>query len=397
MSEVNHAERAHSELGASSASRWLACPSSVHLSEGIEEKSSSHASEGTCAHEVCDMALTQGVEASKFIGNEYEGHIVTKEMADHCQLYVDYVNNAGEGKEVSIEERINLHFIDPRMFGSNDAVIYEPHGTLEVIDFKYGKGIEVSPVNNKQLMYYALGAAHGGDYYDVKMTIIQPRVENPIKSHTVPMSVIEDYATELKQGVERVDSGIDCFEIGEHCRFCKAKPICPAKKRQAQELARVDFADHITVKESSLPQASTLDPGEIAKILKHGKAIKEWIDSISLYALSELEAGKKIEGYKLVEGKSNRVLMNPVEFENSFGAIYGDDLYVPRKLKGTGALEKLIGKQNVAPFFRKPPAENVMAPESDKRKAVETAFNQDFSNFIEEKPTQEIDYSTMEF
>tara|TARA_R110000744_G_scaffold371682_1_gene482842 strand:+ start:2279 stop:3472 length:1194 start_codon:yes stop_codon:yes gene_type:complete len=393
--EVNHTDRAHSNLGASSASRWLACPSSVNLSEGIEDQSSSFATLGTCAHEVCDMALTQGKDASHFIGNTYEGHVVTKEMADHCQLYVDYVTKQAEGKELSVEERVNLHFIDPRMFGSNDAIIYEPHGTLEVIDFKYGAGIEVLPENNKQLMYYALGASHGGEYTHVKMTIVQPRIDNPIKSWTVPFKVIADYAEELRRGVERVDSGVDLYEVGEHCRFCKAKAVCPQNKRNAQELARVDFADHITVKEESFPIPSTLSNAELSKVLEHAKNIKDWLKAVEVHALNELELGREIEGYKLVAGRSIRKLTNPVEFETEFGAIYGDDIYTPKKLKGTGELEKLIGKKEVAPFFTKPPASNTFAPIADKRKEVIPQVKEEFAEYINQPEI--VDFKTMEF
>jgi len=403
MSEVAHSERAHSPLGASSAERWLNCPSSVKLSETCENKSSVFADEGTGAHELAEKALVEGKPCRDYVGQELpvgEGrtYLVDAEMADYTQLYVDYINTASNGKELSIEERVSLRFVDERMFGSNDAIIYEPHGTLEVVDLKYGKGLEVFPEYNKQLMYYALGAAYGGEYYDVKMTIAQPRVNNPIKSWTVPMSVIEEYENELKEGVERVDSGVDLFKIGDHCRFCSAKAICPEQKRNAQELARVDFADHLTVTEKSLPSAATLSNEEISKVLKYGKQIKDWIGAVEKHAFNELEKGRKVEGYKLVEGKSTRKLVNPVEFENSFGMIYGDDLYEPKKLKGLGKLEKLIGKNEIKPFLFKPPAANSMAPESDKRPAVETKFNQDFGNFIEEKPTQStVDYSTMEF
>ena len=396
METVNHKERAHSELGASSASRWLACPSSVSLSEGIEEKESNFASEGTCAHEVADITLSTGGHTEDLIGNVYEGHTVTKEMSDYVDTYVQYVREAGKGKEMSIEERIDLSFIDPRMFGSNDAIIYEPYGTLEIIDLKYGMGIEVSPENNKQLMYYALGAAQGGEYSHVKMTIVQPRVSNPIKSWTVPYSVIEAYAEELKQGVEKVDSGEDYFSIGDHCRFCKAKAICPATKAKTQELARLDFADHMPVKKESFPNPSDLSNIEISRVLEHSKAIQEWLKSVSVYALNQLEVGRKIDGYKLVAGRSVRVLTNPKEFEAEFGAIYGDAIYAPKKLIGIGDLEKLVGKKGAAPFLSKPEASNTIAPVSDKRKEVLPRIKEDFKEFINQ-PEAEDSFLTMEF
>jgi hypothetical protein len=395
MEVIDHSARAHSSLGASSASRWLACPSSVALSEGIVEKESNFAAEGTCAHEVADLALNNDKNAVDYIGDEYEGHVVTKEMADYVQTYIDYVREAGKGKTVSIEERVSLAFLDERMFGSNDAIVYEPFGTLEVIDLKYGKGVEVLPENNKQLMYYALGAAHGGEYANVKMTIVQPRVDNPIKSWTVPYSVIADYAEELRMGVERVDSGAELFASGEHCRFCKAKAICPQQKKQAQELALVDFNAHIVTTDDSLPSPSNLSATEIKNILDHAKLIKDWLSSVEVHALNELEAGREVEGYKLVAGRSVRKLVNPEEFEKQFGAIYGEAIYQPKKLIGVGQLEKLVGKENAKPFLIKPPANNSIAKATDKRREVLPKVNEEFKEFIKPEGVQSFD--TMEF
>lgn len=394
MEVVNHQDRAHSNLGASSASRWLACPSSVALSEGIVEKESNFASEGTCAHEIADLALSNDKNAEDYIGEEYEGHIVTKEMADYVQTYIDYVREAGKDREVSIEERVSLAFIDDRMFGSNDAIIYEPFGQLEVIDLKYGKGVEVLPENNKQLMYYALGASHGGEYSSVKMTIIQPRVDNPIKSWTVPFQVIADYAEELREGVERVDSGEDIFATGDHCRFCKAKAICPQQKKQAQEVARMDFSEVVPTGPASLPAPESLSDTELKNVLDHAKLIKDWLSSVEVHALAELESGKKVEGYKLVAGRSVRKLDDVQGFIDTFEPIYGDAIYQPRKVIGVGALEKLVGKKEANDFLVKPPANNTIAKESDKRKEVQPKHMEDFKEFIN---NEEDDFSSMEF
>ena len=53
---------------------------------------------------------------------------------------------------------------------------------MEVIDFKYGKGVRVSAEHNPQMMIYALGAydRFSFDYRieRVRMTIVQPRIDN---------------------------------------------------------------------------------------------------------------------------------------------------------------------------------------------------------------------------
>lgn len=48
---------AHARLSPSSAERWMTCPGSVKLAEGIEDKGSSYAAEGTAAHELAEHIL----------------------------------------------------------------------------------------------------------------------------------------------------------------------------------------------------------------------------------------------------------------------------------------------------------------------------------------------------
>lgn len=389
--EVNHKDRAHSELGASSSKRWMSCPSSVALSRDIPDKTSAFASEGTCAHEVCDIALNEGKDAREYIGNVYEGVTVTEEMAEHVQLYLDYVRNAAEGKELSVEERIDLSFVDPRMFGSNDAAIYEPYGTLEIIDFKYGKGVEVFPEENPQLMYYALGAAHGGEYMEVKMTIIQPRVDNPIKSWTVPYERIEQFQQELVEAVERVDSGIESFELGDHCKFCKAKAICPAQKNKAMEVAKMDFAEAVPTGPASLPEPNKLSDQELKNVLDHAKLITDWITSVEGYALGQLEAGKKIDGYKLVKGRSYRKIADEQKFIEDTHLFYGDKIFKPRQLETIGKLTKLVGKEELEKHITYTEPKKTIAPESDKREAITPTIVEDFGKYINTS------YDDMEF
>ena len=47
MSEIQHTNRAHARLNASSSHRWMMCPPSVKLSEQFEDKPSTYAEEGT--------------------------------------------------------------------------------------------------------------------------------------------------------------------------------------------------------------------------------------------------------------------------------------------------------------------------------------------------------------
>jgi hypothetical protein len=346
-----------------------------------EESNSPWAAEGTCAHELAEAALIQEKDCKEFIGQTFEGHEVDEEMAEYVQIYVDYAKEAarGEFKEVSIEERFDLSFIRPGMFGSNDLCVSEFMGTLEVIDLKYGKGVEVQAKDNKQLMYYALGAAHGQDFEQVKLTIIQPRVANPIKSWTISMDRLEQFADELARAYDATLEDNAPLQTGSHCRFCRAKAICSAKREQVAEVAKVDFQAAEPIRETSLPEVGGMDTETIAKVLKHSKEIKSWLDSVEAYAFNKAESGIKIPGKKLVKKRAIRKVANPKEVIRDFSKQYGEELYGEKKLLTVGKLEKLIGKSELKDYLIAPDNGNTLVDESDKRPEVQPGLLTDFS------------------
>lgn len=387
-----HSERAHSVHGASSAERWMACPASVKLIEKAPpQKSSPYAAEGTCAHELAEVALLQDKPCTDFIGEKFEGWEVTEEMADYVQIYVDYVRKASEGehKEAVIEEKFDLSHIREGMFGSNDACIMEFMGTLEVIDLKYGKGIPVSPEENKQLMYYALGAAYGSDFKEIKLTIIQPRVEDPIKSWTTTIDRLLRFEKELGDAVDATLQPQAKAKTGPHCRFCAAKAICTAKREEAQALARVDFEKATPIGNGALPAPKDMDEQTLNRILTHSKDVKEWLDSVAAYAQHRLENGHYVKGYKLVRGRSNRKVESEVELHMA----YGDDIYT-KKLKTLAELKKIAGK-DLDQFLYKPEGKLTMAPEHDKRPEVEV--NSAINDFNESPIDKGDNFDNFEF
>ena len=82
---------------------------------------------------------------------------------------------------IMVEHRLDYSEYVPEGFGTGDLVIVAD-GVIEVIDFKSGRGVRVDAHRNSQLMLYALGALLEFDpLYDihhVRMTIVQPRLNN---------------------------------------------------------------------------------------------------------------------------------------------------------------------------------------------------------------------------
>lgn len=135
---------AHAELSPSSAVRWMTCPGSVALCQGVTEAPSPYADEGTDAHELAAICLTTNTNAADHLGRVMElGHKVDADMARHVQTYLDYVREvvAGTGGVLLVEQRLPISGItgEADAHGTSDAVILTDDEVI-VIDLKYGMG-----------------------------------------------------------------------------------------------------------------------------------------------------------------------------------------------------------------------------------------------------------------
>jgi len=82
---------AHARLSPSSAERWMTCPGSVKLAEGIEDTGSSYAAEGTAAHEMAERIL-KGAHGESLIGLKAENGVeFTEDMLTHVLNYTDMI------------------------------------------------------------------------------------------------------------------------------------------------------------------------------------------------------------------------------------------------------------------------------------------------------------------
>lgn len=389
MTEINHADRAHAVLSASGASRWMACTPSAALEKNIPDQTSEFAMEGTAAHELSEIYLqyeigeiVKGTRTRRI--NKFREHstFYSQEMVDYVEKYVDIVvEKINEAKARSadavilLEQRLDFSEWVPKGFGTGDVVIISD-GVLEVVDLKYGKGVEVSAVDNPQLRLYGLGAYNQYEMlYDIEkvsMTIVQPRLDN-VSTETLLASDLVAWAeNEVKPKALMAWEGEGEFAPGEHCRFCKIRSTCRARADENLELAKYEFADPIEL-------SAELGLDEIGKILLQAAELKKWVADIEKYALEQTEKyGKKIDGWKLVEGRSNRKYTDETKvFETLKEEEFKEDAIAPRKLLGITALEKELGKKVftalLSEYIVKPPGKPTLVPESDKRPELNSA------------------------
>lgn len=366
----------HALLSPSSAYRWMECPPSARLTEGMDNETSVFAEEGTCAHSLCEYKV------NKAIGIETEDPRPTlayldEEMEECSDEYASFVMetlakteaDTGSKPIISTEERLDISKYVPECSGTGDCIICS-EGIIHIIDMKYGAGTRVDAERNPQLMIYALGAYEMYNFFfdikTVRMSIFQPRMANVC---TYEMS-LEDLLTwaqeELMPKAELAFNGDGNMASGPWCKFCKLKANC--KQRAMDNLASVreDFA---------LPPVLSND--EVSEILNKAGEIKNWLVDIEAYAFDVLQKGGEIPGFKLVEGKSNRKYSSEDEVAKAVEQA-GYNPY-EKKVLGITAMTSLLGKKKfnelLSAFIVKPQGKATLAPLSDERKAINTTLN----------------------
>ena len=372
--------KGHAILSASSSDRWLHCPPSARLCESYDDKGSDYAAEGTDAHALCEYKLRRalGMEAADPTENLTW---FNEEMSDCAAGYAAYVLEQVEAAKqncadptVLIEQRVDFSRWVEGGFGTADCIIVAD-GILQIIDYKHGLGVLVSAEENPQMMCYALGSLELFDgIYDIEtvsMTIYQPRREN-VSTYELSKDELYHWAEEtLKPAADLAFAGDGEFKCGDYCRFCKARNDCRARADANLELARYEF---------KLPPLLTDE--DIEDILSKVDELVSWASDIKEYALQQAISGKEWSGWKLVEGRSNRRYTNETVVA---GAVTdaGFDPY-ERKVLGVTAMQKLLGKSRfdelLGLYIEKPQGKPTLAPESDKRPAMNTAKN----DFMEE-------------
>ena len=371
----------HALLSPSGASRWLACTPSARLEQQFPDTSGEAAKEGSLAHELCETLLKYHVKQikksaySKAIQEITANPLYNADMQTYAEGYAAFVmERFAEAKKrnkdavLNIEVKLDMSEYVPEGFGTGDAVIIAD-GILDIIDFKYGKGVQVSAVDNKQMMLYSLGALDEFDIlfdiHTVRATIYQPRIDN-ISSWEITVDDLKRWADlELIPRAAMAFDGDGEFIPGSHCQFCRAKAQCKAIAAENLKLAKYDFQN-----------GELLSEDDIADILSRADAFKKWINAVEDYALKEaVDNDRTWPGYKLVEGRSNRVYADQdAVAKRLIGNGIPEEILYTKSLLGITAMEKALSKKTFeeicSDLVIKPQGKPTLVPLSDKRPAI---------------------------
>jgi hypothetical protein len=370
----------HAFLSASSSHRWLNCPPSAKLCDGLGNRASPYAQQGTDAHSLCQYKLEKalGINTQNPIKNlEYydaEMENCADEYSSFILEQVEEVKQHCSDPLVLIEQHLDFSKYVEEGFGTGDCVIVSDK-VLQVIDYKHGLGILISAEENSQIMCYSLGALELFDgIYNVdtiKMTVFQPRKSN-VSTYTLSKEELLRWGNEVLSPIAKLAyAGEGEFKSGDHCQFCKVKATCRKRAEYNLQLAKYDF---------EMP--NTLDNTEIEAILAKADNLVAWVNDIKEYALQNALSGTKYCGFKIVESRSTRKYTDDQAVADAVSSA-GFNPY-EQKLLGITAMTSILGKKKfeeiLGNLIYKAPGKPTLVREGDKRPAMNTAQN----DFIEE-------------
>lgn len=314
---------AHALFSPSSAHKWIRCAGALAMEQGAPDSTSAAADQGTAAHHLAAMVLTDGT----YYTRAYEGRTirvingqvwergdprppllqgqrnhsdrefaVDEDMCEAVQTYVDAIRGRIEEYKAAgaidttilIENRVDISNVvnHPEQFGTSDVIIVATwaDGTslIGVEDLKYGYRL-VNADHNEQLMIYALGALEQyemlGNFTRARMVIHQPNRDH-VSDWECSIEELREFgakageAAALANDMLKLTKGIvgkkrdeilaTTLTPGEkQCQWCKRKGNCPALAGFVEEVTGVDFddltKDHIETLTSEPVAASLAD------------------------------------------------------------------------------------------------------------------------------------------
>ena len=384
MTDINHKERAHAKLSASGASRWATCPGSVQMEDGIPDKESVYAQEGTLAHEMSELKLKHYLDPKGFgkrklnaaIKKLKENELYQAEMDSYTDTYVDFIKEKAlsfsSNPYIEIEKRVDFSRWVDGGFGTCDCILI--HGsTLSIIDLKYGKGVPVSSEQNEQLILYALGAYDAFNLIynldKIELNIVQPRINN-FSTWEISLTELLLWGDYFKVQAEKALGGNgELVPSAKACKFCKARDICTARAEN-----NLSLESEIKLKPNEIPK------DKLYEYISRGEDIAKWVADLKAYALDMCLKGEDVKGLKAVAGRTSRSWTNQDEAINKLieGGI--DEAIIYDKVPLTLAkLEKALGKQQftalVGDMVVTSEGKPTLVFENDKRPAISNKVN----------------------
>jgi hypothetical protein len=333
----------HSKIvGGSTAKRVMACPGSVALVAKMPPQvENKYMADGTALHSAVDLLVNDGdASAYSLLGKTFNGIVLDDDHCEKLKSALALLNEVDPKEEMNFatETRVGFGDLLPGVFGSTDLIGRIGNRAI-VLDWKFGDGVIVDAEENAQLMFYAAAAMRTPESAwafegatEVECVIIQPP---SVRRWVTTPERIRQFERDLVQAVKLSSFPDAQLTVGDHCRFCTAKPICPQMTGAADRALAVKL--------------DNLDAGKISTYLKNADLLETWISSLRELALSMMESGAKLPEYKLVAKRAIRQWTDEDKAKVALFALGLDESEVMEtSIMSPAKVEKVLKKRKIA-------------------------------------------------
>ena len=402
----------HSVFAPSASAMWLTCSGSLIPNLLADDEAGEDAAYGTVAHGVAELWLQTGLRPDHLLDSVEtvdEGHAVFEieidaAMLDFVQQYVDWCSVLPG--DHFVEQRVDFSCLTPipGQGGTADHIALTP-GVLTITDLKMGKGVQVFATNNTQARLYALGAFYRWDWeYDFQRIVIriaQPRLDH-FDSWEITRDELLAFAEYVRERAAAAWQPNAPRTPGEKsCQWCKVKADCVDVAAYAEALVEGVFDDlDSTLTEEQVvrfidrlddefdpyelqpAKLHTLTTAQKSLLIRNRKVIENWLKSIEDNLEKLLLAGEKVPGFKMVEGRSNRIFPDPAGAPDTLEMLTGvpAEAFVSRSTCTPAQAEEILRKKGgykkaqlpdlIGRLAVKPRGKPVMAPAHDRRQEL---------------------------
>lgn len=389
----------HALLSPSGAKKWLSCAASLACEKDIPNTSGKAAVLGTAMHTIAEMHLNQYIkgtalplerEVGAYVLDEGKGQIkalispmkgavlITADMieqvrkyTDYCKAIIDVATYAKLEMRVNLTEVLHPGYEGVETFGTADLVaVQELANTDEhmliIGDLKTGRH-RVEAKENKQLMLYALGVyrrlKRRYNITMVRLVIFQPYAGGA-SEWDISVEGLELFA---KFAQKRALLALDAYSRGKKnlkasdfrpsvdgCQWCRFSEQCAARTKTVNAVLAEELEDDFALE---------LTPEQLVAEYEKLPLLRQHIDKVEKAMATALRSGKKVPGYKLVEGRPGNRAWKDAE---KVAELYGDKLTKDVLMTPTEAV-KVIPEEELKDFITRKPGAPCVATADDKR------------------------------
>lgn len=389
----------HALLSPSGAKKWLTCSASLACEKDIPNTSGKAAVTGTACHTIAEVHLNQYIkgtalplerEVGAYVLDEGKGQIkalispmkgavlITADMieqvrkyTDYCKAIIDVATYAKLEMRVNLTEVLHPGYEGVETFGTADLVaVQEMANTDErmliIGDLKTGRH-RVEAKENKQLMLYALGV-----YRRLKrrynITVVRLVIFQPYAGGASEWDIsVEGLELFAKFAQKRANLALDAYFRGKKnlkaydfkpsvdgCQWCRFSEQCAARTKTVNAVLAEELEDDFALE---------LTPEQLVAEYEKLPLLRQHIDKVEKAMAAALHSGKKVPGYKLVEGRPGNRAWKDVE---KVAELYGDKLTKEVLMTPTEAV-KVIPEEELKDFITRKPGAPCVATADDKR------------------------------